>query len=358
MKKEKQVKSYQRRTKSGKVVTVKAHTAKYDAADKKEMTKKKGAGEELEERKKAPRYTQMEIPFEEEKKKVEEEVKEELPEKKEKKKPSRPINGGTNGPSRKPGTKPTPAKPKKSATKDDDISAADFKEWYRGTGSDADKRVAKILRAKLGRTGYRKLEDEAIDNYTSRGHLSMHKRLGGMFDDYAKKSEARAAKKEAKTDKKVKTPSSVEKKTTKSSKKTTSTKDVHPKNLTDEQIKDMMRKSGKYAFKKNGEIWYKSNGKQMWKTSVDSYRKDLIDERREKSAGENLKKYAKEYGFSVKDAPMLAMFGSRPKRKMSEVSAKAVRNYSRFEDISPKRARLELMMVSDKEHNKWDTYKD
>lgn len=48
MKKEKQVKSYQRRTKSGKVVTVRAHTAKYDAAEKaKEAAKKKGAGDEI-----------------------------------------------------------------------------------------------------------------------------------------------------------------------------------------------------------------------------------------------------------------------------------------------------------------------
>lgn len=53
MKKEKQVKSYQRRTKSGKVVTVKAHTATYDAAEKAaEMAKKKGAGEELAAKKK------------------------------------------------------------------------------------------------------------------------------------------------------------------------------------------------------------------------------------------------------------------------------------------------------------------
>ena len=35
MKQEKQVKSYTRRTKSGKTVTVKAHTAKYEAAIKK-----------------------------------------------------------------------------------------------------------------------------------------------------------------------------------------------------------------------------------------------------------------------------------------------------------------------------------
>lgn len=51
MKQEKQVKSYTRRTKSGKTVTVKAHTAKYEAADKKDASKKKGAGKEFEERK-------------------------------------------------------------------------------------------------------------------------------------------------------------------------------------------------------------------------------------------------------------------------------------------------------------------
>lgn len=49
MKKEKQVKAYQRKTSSGKVVTVKAHTAKYDAAEekaKKAAKSKKGAGDE------------------------------------------------------------------------------------------------------------------------------------------------------------------------------------------------------------------------------------------------------------------------------------------------------------------------
>lgn len=51
MKKEKQIKAYTRRTKSGKMVTVKVHTAKYDAADMaKEALKKKGAGDEFEQR--------------------------------------------------------------------------------------------------------------------------------------------------------------------------------------------------------------------------------------------------------------------------------------------------------------------
>lgn len=51
MKQEKQVKSYTRRTKSGKTVTVKAHTAKYEAANKKDASKKKGAGKEFESKK-------------------------------------------------------------------------------------------------------------------------------------------------------------------------------------------------------------------------------------------------------------------------------------------------------------------
>jgi hypothetical protein len=67
MKKEKQVRSYKRRTKSGKIITVKAHTAKYEAADEKakKSSKKEGAGKELEERKK--KSAQLE-PFGKEKK--------------------------------------------------------------------------------------------------------------------------------------------------------------------------------------------------------------------------------------------------------------------------------------------------
>jgi hypothetical protein len=62
------------------------------------------------------------------------------------------------------------------------FTAAEFKEWYRGTGSAADKKVAKALRSQLGRSGYRKFEDEAINNYSSRGHLSMFKRIGANIE--------------------------------------------------------------------------------------------------------------------------------------------------------------------------------
>ena len=189
MKKEKQVRSYKRRTKSGKTVTVKAHTAKYEAADEKakEVSKKPGAGKELEERKKKP--VQLEIPFgKEEEKKVLDEVKE-TTKKESSKKPAekkttkkvRPVGSGTNGPTpkRKSEAKVTKTTSSKPATSEPAFTAAEFKEWYRGTGSATDKKVAKALRAQLGRSGYRKLEDEAIDNYSSRGHLSMFKRVSG-----------------------------------------------------------------------------------------------------------------------------------------------------------------------------------
>lgn len=186
MKKEKTVKTYQRRTKSGKIVTVRQHTASYDAADKaKEAAKKKGAGNELEAKMKRLRLKELigkELPEEEVEKKVLDED-----EKGAKKKGKiRPVGTGTNGPepkkaSKEKASKTATSKSKKAESADSNsaFTAAEFKEWYHGTGSAADKKVAKALRAQLGRAGYRKLEDEAIDNYSSRGHLSMFKRVSG-----------------------------------------------------------------------------------------------------------------------------------------------------------------------------------
>lgn len=285
MKKEKQVRSYKRRTKSGKTVTVKAHTAKYEAADEKakEVSKKPGAGKELEERKKKP--VQLEIPFgKEEEKKVLDEVKgaevskmtgasltrdAKLPEgitikgswrkisdagtkgighsswsskadvfeatlsdgrkvtlhrtygpagetkvsyssgestkkpaEKKTTKKVRPVGSGTNGPTpkRKSEAKVTKTTASKPATSEPAFTAAEFKEWYRGTGSATDKKVAKALRAQLGRSGYRKFEDEAIDNYTSRGHLSMFKRVSGGSSTSAKPKSSLGTKKETSSD--------------------------------------------------------------------------------------------------------------------------------------------------------------
>ena len=277
MKKEKQVRSYKRRTKSGKTVTVKAHTAKYEAADEKakEVSKKPGAGKELEERKKKP--MQLEIPFDkEEEKKVLDEVKgeekkstskkSEKPAEKKTTKKVRPVGSGTNGPAPKSSTSSTTksatssvkrdptdveflarqiaqsrsgsidaarnkvnnmsdrtyrswlrsygvlndekgkskstktAGTKSSVTSKPAFTAAEFKEWYRGTGSAADKKVAKALRAQLGRSGYRKFEDEAIDNYTSRGHLSMFKRVSSGSSISAKPKSSLGTKKETSSD--------------------------------------------------------------------------------------------------------------------------------------------------------------
>lgn len=199
MKKEKKVRAYQRRTKSGKTVTVRAHTASYEAAEKaKEAAKKKGAGEEL--LSKVKNGEEWKLPMDEflkflkekrakkredeESKKVEDENPKKKSEKTEKKTSTknttrkRTVGTGTNGPEpkKKTTTKKTAAK---ADTSEPAFTAAEFKEWYRGTGSDADKKVAKALRKQLGRSGYRKFEDEAINNYTSRGHLSMFKRVSG-----------------------------------------------------------------------------------------------------------------------------------------------------------------------------------
>ena len=197
MKKERQVRSYKRRTKSGKTVTVKAHTAKYEAADEKakEVSKKLGAGKELEERKKKP--VRLDLPFDkEEEKKVLDEVKDEEKKSTSKKSAEKKT---TEKKSEKKATKTSDSK----STSEPAFTAAEFKEWYRGTGSAADKKVAKALRAQLGRAGYRKLEDEAIDNYSSRGHLSMFKRVSGGSEVSAKTSKSGAKEKaaEAKTSK-------------------------------------------------------------------------------------------------------------------------------------------------------------
>lgn len=213
MKKEKKVRTYQRRTKSGKMITVRAHTASYEAAEKAmEAAKKKGAGDEIAEMKKK----NWELPMDEylkklkeeraqkredeESKKVEDEKSKKKSEKKsEKKTPAknttknRTVGTGTNGqePKKKTTTKKTAAK---ADTSEPAFTRDEFKEWYRGTGSDADKKVAKALRKQLGSSGYRKFEDEAINNYTSRGHLSMFKRVSGGSSTSVKTKSADATK--------------------------------------------------------------------------------------------------------------------------------------------------------------------
>lgn len=211
MKKEKKVRTYQRRTKSGKTITVRAHTASYEAAEKaKEAAKKKGAGDEISERKKK----NWELPMDEFLKKMKEErlqkrddeeetkkVEDKKPKKKsekktEKKSPAKKntVGTGTNGQESKKKTT-TKKMVAKAEASEPAFTKDEFKEWYRGTGSAADKKVAKALRKQLGRSGYRKFEDEAIDNYTSRGHLSMFKRVSGGSSSSAKTKSADASTK-------------------------------------------------------------------------------------------------------------------------------------------------------------------
>lgn len=125
MKKEKTVKTYQRRTKSGKVVTVRQHTAKYDAADKASgASKKKGSGDELESLKKSKT---MDTPVE--------------------------------------------------------ISKDDFKEWYNFNEWDTPKKewpesVKKVdshLRKTMGKKGYDDYCAKIDESWSARGHLKAYK---------------------------------------------------------------------------------------------------------------------------------------------------------------------------------------
>lgn len=131
MKKEKKVRTYQRRTKTGKLVTVKQHTAKYDAAEKaKEMLKKKGAGDELSAKKK---------------------------------------------------TKPV------SSAGELGFSQADFKAWYHWDQENDPKnpaalKVEKALKAKMGAKAYRKFFNDMSDSYSPRGHLKAYRECWSCGD--------------------------------------------------------------------------------------------------------------------------------------------------------------------------------
>ena len=132
MKKEKTVRSYTRKTKSGKSVQVRQHTASYESADemaKQALKNKKGAGDELKSTK------------------------------------------------------------KKIVEDDNDygFSAADYKEWYNWDMNEDPKnpaalKVEKALKKKLGRKGYQKYFDDISDNYTSRGAGKNFRGLSKLFE--------------------------------------------------------------------------------------------------------------------------------------------------------------------------------
>lgn len=203
MKKEKQVKTYQRRTKSGKVVTVKAHTAKYDAAEKaKEAAKKKGSGSELAAKKgsvkeaissrskkeaelireqlekyggKKGKEIAKEEPKTSAKKATTKKTTEKAPSKK---KISRPVGSGTNGPE----------------NKSSGVSSAEFKAWYHDPKSKEGKAAAKKLKEQVGAEKYKELNKKANASYSSRGHLSLFK---GLSSAPATKTSSQKAVKES-----------------------------------------------------------------------------------------------------------------------------------------------------------------
>ena len=130
MKKEKTIKTHTRKTKSGKTVQVKQHTAKYDASDmaKDYLKSKKGAGEEL---------SKMEGLKDKE---------------------------ATNIPST-------------------GISPEEYKAWYHWDAQADPKnpaalKVEKTLKSKMGAKGYKDYFNKMTEGYSPRGHTKEYKSLG------------------------------------------------------------------------------------------------------------------------------------------------------------------------------------
>lgn len=139
MKKEKTVRTYQRRTKSGKMVTVREHKASYDAAEeaRKASAKKAGAGSELSKKKAA----------------VEE----------------NPLG----------------------------FSADDYKEWYHWDMEDDPKneaalRVEKALTKSMGKKAYNKYLEDMSNSYSARGHKKAHQALLDEHTASQKKQDAKS----------------------------------------------------------------------------------------------------------------------------------------------------------------------
>ena len=72
---------------------------------------------------------------------------------------------------------PKPARNEK--TPGESLSLQDFRVWYHDPKSKEGKAVAKKLREQLGSSEYRKLNKQADENYTSRGHIKMFRSVSG-----------------------------------------------------------------------------------------------------------------------------------------------------------------------------------
>lgn len=141
MKKEKTVRTYKRRTKSGKMITVHAYKASYNAVEeaRKASTKKDGAGSELS-KKKAD---------------VEE----------------NPLG----------------------------FSADDYKAWYHwdmenDANNEAALRVEKALTKKMGKKAYNKYLEDMSNSYSARGHKKAHQSLLDEHTARQKKQDAEISK--------------------------------------------------------------------------------------------------------------------------------------------------------------------
>lgn len=182
MKKEKTIRTYQRKTKSGKITTVKSHTAKYDAAAEvaKKAARKKGAGGELQAKitkKPDPKLQQ----YLDELKKSRSGASSDTAKTTKpapKKKLKKPVGGGITGLEPRE-TKKAPAKKQtKPAPKSSGLSSTEFKAWYHDPKSKEGKAAAKKLKEQVGAEKYKELNKKANDSYSSRGHISLFKSIG------------------------------------------------------------------------------------------------------------------------------------------------------------------------------------
>lgn len=139
MKKEKQIRSYTRRAKSGKTVTVRAHSAKYDAADDlvKSLLKKKGSGKEFELAVDTKGVDKL-------------------------------VNEMADS-----GRLTVP------------VSKEEFRAWYHEPDSIAGKAAGKKLRSVLGSKEYKKLDETASSGYSTKGHSKLYSMLDGIINSEA-----------------------------------------------------------------------------------------------------------------------------------------------------------------------------
>jgi len=298
MKKEKTIRTYQRRTKTGKIVTVKQHTAKYDAAEAlREAAKKKGAGDELEGVKKKGELDLAKIDaFKGDPNELSDKERQawqiltgnypvEAESKLRKMKSLEKVWAYADAKSKKKSSAKAPKETKVSKDATDPYSAHgftkdEFKEWYEGTGSKADKKVEKALKKAMGTKAYNALSDKAADEYKEGGaHRFFTKGLEGM---------------KSVTSKKETTTSKVSKE--------------------DEKLSRITKK---------------------------------------------MEEVASQYGFKKSEADTVARWtGGRGEpngklyRKMSDIPQKVVKEYADFEDVSPRQARLEMLGMPTGEYNR------